>query len=104
VDLGVIDQLSMYLSIIVSIALQPLWTLAVFLVSLSYTQTVGLLGISPSQGRYLHTEQTHTEIHASSGIRTHDPSFQGGKTIHGLHRAATVIGDRSEPIINSVLR
>jgi hypothetical protein len=31
-------------------------------------------GISPSQGRYLHTEQTHTDIHALSGIRTHDPS------------------------------
>jgi hypothetical protein len=41
-----------------------------------FTQSVGLLGrgISPSQGRYLHTEQTHTDIHASSGIGTHDPS------------------------------
>jgi hypothetical protein len=49
--------------------------------------TVRLLGrgISPSQGRYLHTEQhkhrinTHTDIHASSGIRTQDPSVQVGK-------------------------
>jgi hypothetical protein len=41
---------------------------------ISFTETVGLLGrvISPSQGRYLHTEPTqtqnkHTDIHASSG-------------------------------------
>jgi hypothetical protein len=47
-----------------------------------FTQTVGLLGrvISPSQGRYLHTGQhehkinAHTNMHALSGIRTHDPS------------------------------
>jgi hypothetical protein len=58
------------------------WTFAAFSVSWSYTQSVGLLGrgISPSQGLYLYTEQhkhkinTHnTGIHASSGIRTHDP-------------------------------
>jgi hypothetical protein len=50
------------------------WALAAF--------SVGLLGrgISPSQGRYLHTEQHkrrinahNTDIHALSGIRTHDP-------------------------------
>jgi hypothetical protein len=54
-----------------------------FAVSLTYTQTVGLLGqeISPSQGLYLYTEQnkhrinTHnTDIHALNGIRIHDPS------------------------------
>jgi hypothetical protein len=47
-----------------------------------FTQTVGLLWqvISPSQGRYLHKGQhkhrinAHTNIHALSGIRTHDPS------------------------------
>jgi hypothetical protein len=46
-----------------------------------FTQTIGLLGrvISPSQDRYLHTGQhkhrikAHTDIHASSGIRFHDP-------------------------------
>jgi hypothetical protein len=39
--------------------LQPLWTLAAFLVSQFYTQSVGVLGrgISPSQGRYLDKEQ-----------------------------------------------
>jgi hypothetical protein len=48
--------------------------------------------ISPSQGRYLHTAQhkhrinTHTEIHALSEIRTHDPS------VHTLDCAAIVIG------------
>jgi hypothetical protein len=58
-------------------ALQPFvapWPLFNFL--------VGLLGwgISPSQGRYLHKEQykhrinVNTDIHALSGIRTHDPS------------------------------
>jgi hypothetical protein len=49
---------------------------------LSSTQSVGLLGrgISPSQGRYLHREQhkhrinAHTDMHALSGIRTHDPT------------------------------
>jgi hypothetical protein len=47
-----------------------------------FTQTVGLLGrvISPSQCHYLDTEQykhrinVHTDIHALSAIRTHDPS------------------------------
>jgi hypothetical protein len=52
------------------------------------TQSVGVLGqgISPSQGRYLHTEQHkhrinahNTDIHALSGIRTHDPSFQASE-------------------------
>jgi hypothetical protein len=49
-----------------------------------FTQLVGHLGkvISPSQGRYLHTAQhkhrinAHTDIHALSGIRTHDPSVR----------------------------
>jgi hypothetical protein len=46
---------------------------------------MGLLGrgISPSQGRYLHTQQHKHRInahkhHASSGIRTHDHSVQVG--------------------------
>jgi hypothetical protein len=47
-----------------------------------FIQSVGLLGrvISPSEGRYLHTGQhkhrinAHTDIHALSGIHTHDPS------------------------------
>jgi hypothetical protein len=68
------SHLGLVLSIYLSMALQPfveLWPL------ISYT-LVGLLGrgISPSQGRYLHTEQTHTDIHALSAIRTHDHSVQ----------------------------
>jgi len=44
-----------------------------------FGQLVGLLGrkISPTQGLYLHRiiqhRKTWTHIHASSGIRTHDP-------------------------------
>jgi hypothetical protein len=46
-----------------------------------FTERAGHVGrvISPSQGRYLHTGQykhrinAHTNIHALSGIRTHDP-------------------------------
>jgi hypothetical protein len=53
----------------------------------TYTQSVGFLGrgISPSQGRNLDTGQhkhrinAHTGIHASSGIRTHDPSVRAGE-------------------------
>jgi hypothetical protein len=55
--------------------------------NLFFTQTVGLLGrvISQSQGCYLHTGQhehrinAHTDIHALSGIRTHDPSVPASK-------------------------
>jgi hypothetical protein len=53
---------------------------------LIYTPSVGHFGrgISPSQGHYLHTEQhkhriNHTDIHASSGIRTHNISFRSGE-------------------------
>jgi hypothetical protein len=57
--------------------------------ALRLTQTVGLLGrvISPSQGLYLHNDQhkhrinVHTDIHASSGIRTHDPSVRASEDI-----------------------
>jgi hypothetical protein len=62
-----------------------------------YRHMVGLLGrvISPSQGLYLHriTQQrkTRTNIHALSGIRTHDPRNQPAKT-HTSDRTATVTG------------
>jgi hypothetical protein len=55
---------------------------------LVHTQSVGLLGreICQSLGRYLHTEQHrhrtnahNTDIHASIGIRNHDPSVQAGE-------------------------
>jgi hypothetical protein len=46
---------------------------------LNFIQSVGLLarGMSPSQGRYV----TQTDIHASSGIRTHDLSVRAGEDI-----------------------
>jgi hypothetical protein len=49
------------------------------------TRAVGLLGrgISSSQGRYLHPGQhrinAHTDLHASSGIRTHYPSVRASE-------------------------
>jgi hypothetical protein len=52
---------------------------------LNLRYSVGLFGreISPSQGRYLHTEQhkhrINTDIHALSGIRTHDPSVRASE-------------------------
>jgi hypothetical protein len=62
-----------------------------------FSQMVGLLGrvISPSQGFYLHRttqhRKTRTNIHALSGIRTHDPSNQPTKN-HTSDRKATVTG------------
>jgi hypothetical protein len=64
------------------------WNLSAFSVFWSYTQSAGLLGlgISPSQGHYLHTEQHkhkinahNIDIHALNGIRTHDPSFRASE-------------------------
>jgi hypothetical protein len=56
-----------------------------FLISAQWVGHLGW-GISPSQSRYLHTEQHrhrmnahNTDIHASIGIRTHDPSVGGGE-------------------------
>jgi hypothetical protein len=70
-------------SISSSVALEPFLGPGLFFSYVNFfTHMVGLLGrvISPSQGRYLHTGQHkhringHTDIHALSGIRTHDPS------------------------------
>jgi hypothetical protein len=85
--MGLLSIIIIIIIIIIIMALQPFvgpWPL--FSVSCSYTQSVGLLGrgISSSQGLYLHTEHKHrintnTNIHASSGIRTHDPSVWVGE-------------------------
>jgi hypothetical protein len=62
-----------------------------------FRHMVGLLGrvISPSHGLYLHRttqhRKTRTNIHAKSGIRTHDPSNQLAKT-HASDRTASVTG------------
>jgi hypothetical protein len=63
----------------------PLLDLGRFFSFLIYTQSVGLLGqgISPPQSRCLHTGQhkhrINADIHALSGIRTHDPSFRASE-------------------------
>jgi hypothetical protein len=94
-------------------------TLQPFISVIFFTQTVGLHGrvISPSQGRYLHTELQRQNKRAQtsmplSGIRTHDPSVrtsadssclrprgycdrlasERAKTVHASDRAATVTG------------
>jgi hypothetical protein len=52
--------------------------------------------ISPSPGRYLPTGQykhrinAHTDIHALSGIRTHDPASERAKTVHAVDCAAVI--------------
>jgi hypothetical protein len=57
-------------------------------------------GISPTQGRYLHSEQhkhrinAHTQISMRGvGFERMIPAFERAKTVHTLDRATTVIGD-----------
>jgi hypothetical protein len=66
---------------------------------LFYIQSVGLLGrrISPSQGRYLHTEQHKHRINAHRhvsrvGFEPTIPVIEQAKTVHALDLAGTVIG------------
>jgi hypothetical protein len=73
------------------------WALAIYSVSWSYTQTVGLLewGIRQSQGRYLHTAQhKHTRQTTMPwvGFESTIPAFERVKTVHAFDRAATVMG------------
>jgi hypothetical protein len=81
-------------------ALQPLWTLPAFSVSYSYTQSVGVLGrggVSPSQGRFLHTGQhkqnkrTETSM-PRVGFEPTISVFEREKTVQALDRAVTVTG------------
>jgi hypothetical protein len=78
-----------------STALAKLGRFFSFLVT---TQSVGLLGrgISPSQGRYLHTQQhkhkrTQTSV-PRVGFEPTIPVFERAKTVHASDRAATLIG------------
>jgi hypothetical protein len=92
-------QFVVYLSIYLSMALQPFvgpWPLFQFLDL--FTQSVRLLGreSSPSQGRYLHIEQhkhgkTHTDIMPQVGFEPMIPVLERTKTVHALDRAATVM-------------
>jgi hypothetical protein len=69
---------------------------------------VGLLGrvIISSQGLYLHRTTQHrtmrTNIHALSGIRTHNPSNQPAKT-HASDRTTTVTSEIELPLDNKML-
>jgi hypothetical protein len=75
-------------------ALQPFvghWPLFCFLI---FTRSVGLLGrgISQSQGRYLHTQNsTNTESMPQVGFEHTIPVFELAKIVRDLDRAATVI-------------
>jgi hypothetical protein len=60
--------------------------LGCFLISWPFTQPVGLLGWGSVRRKAAtftqnstNTEYTHTDIHASSGIRTHDPNVWAGE-------------------------
>jgi hypothetical protein len=67
---------------------------------LIHTESVGLLGrgISPSQGRYLHTveHKTYSKRTQTSLLRMRFeptiPVFERAKTVHALDHAATIIG------------
>jgi hypothetical protein len=72
--------------------------MAAFSVSESYTQSVELLGraISPSKGRYLHTEHKQNKHNQTSMLRVKFestiPVFERAYRVHTLDRAATAIG------------
>jgi hypothetical protein len=77
------------------------WALSAFSVSWSFTQSVGLLGRgnSPSQGRYLHTEQHKqnkcTQPFMPRVVFEHTiPTIKRAKTVDALDRAAIVIGSK----------
>jgi hypothetical protein len=70
-------------------ALQPLFNLpAAFSASWTGVQTVAMP--LPTQGNTKRV-YTHTEVHASVGIRTHNLSVWADKRVPVLDRAATVI-------------
>jgi hypothetical protein len=78
-----------YLSVYGSTAL--CWSSAVFQFLNPFTQSVWLLGwgISPSQGRYLHTGQHKHRIHTMTSIlqvrfEPKIPAFEKAKTVHVL--------------------
>jgi hypothetical protein len=88
--------LSTFIPVAPTWSIGHLWNASFHLKFLNLRQSVGLLGrgISPSQGRYLHrTTQKHkinahnTDIHALSGIRTHDPSVRAGEHVSYLRPA-----------------
>jgi hypothetical protein len=80
---------SQFTFIHLSVALQPLLNPVRFFSFLIYTQSVGLLGRGSAQRKaatYTNTEYTQTDIHAWTGIRTHDLSVRAGKDISCLRQ------------------
>jgi hypothetical protein len=74
-----------YISLFLSVPI-ALVNLGRFIQFIIYTQSVGVLGrgISLSQSHCIQAEQykhriKHTDIHALSGIRTHDPSVRASE-------------------------
>jgi hypothetical protein len=74
--------LSIYLSMVLRSFLLDLGRFFNFLILYTVGRTPWT-GISPSQGRYLHTEQhkqnKRTQTHAFSGIRTQDPGVRASE-------------------------
>jgi hypothetical protein len=74
-------------------ALRPLWILPTFLYSFLIFYTVGKTPWTSDQPRRkaatytqdsTNTEQTHTDIHASNEILSHDPSVRANEDISCL--------------------
>jgi hypothetical protein len=66
---------------------------------LNLRHSVGLLGrgISPTQGRYLHTEQHQQNKHTQTSMlrvrfESMIPLFERANTVHAIDRAVTVLG------------
>jgi hypothetical protein len=84
---------------LLSIALQPLWTLTAFFPFLN-SYTVGRppwTGDQPVKRplptcRTTQTKNKRTDIHASKGFEPTIRAFERAKTVHTLDSAATVIG------------
>jgi hypothetical protein len=90
---------SLSLSLSLSLGLYSPLDIGGFFSLLIYPQSVGLLrqGISPSQGRYQHTEQhKHNKRTQTSmpqvGFEPTIPAFERPKTVHASDSAATVNG------------
>jgi hypothetical protein len=74
------------ITIYLSMTLQTLWTLAAFSVSWSIHRRWDSLDGGSARSKAAtytqnntNTEQTHTDIHAASGIGTHDPRVPAGE-------------------------
>jgi hypothetical protein len=82
-----------FLSMYASTAFEDLCRFLSFLI---HTQSVGLFGrgISPSHGRYLHTQQHNQTSMPRVGFESTTSVFEQAKTVRVLDRAATVVGSK----------